>query len=571
MQSETKTCQNCKNSFIIEPEDFGFYEKIKVPVPMFCFLCRLQRRMMWRNERVYYNRQCDLCRKNIIATYDKTAPFPVYCQKCWWGDDWNPYEYGRDFDFTKPFFEQFKELLYKVPMIGMQNDDGIASKDSEYAQDIAFSKDVYLSVCGWFCEHVYYSWYFCYDKDIVDCSMVSNSELCYQCIESDKCARCLYCFLAFGSLNCAFCVDVKNCMDCFLCAGLRNKKYCVRNIQYSKEDYEKILKSYALNTRSGLRKALKERDDFALKYPKRFSVLLKTTNSTGYFLTNAKNTRHSFYVLGPVENSKYLVYMDQAKDCYDINNSGKPELCYDCVTPDECFQERFCVFCWRNSFCDYSYNCHNGNNIFGSIALKKGEYAILNKKYSKEDFTLLKDKIIEHMKKTGEWGEFFPSNISPFSYNETQAYEHFPLTKDEVLAKGLSWKERELRNYAVDFLVSEVLGTLPSNENEIVGKVIECTNNGKNINTCTTAFRITAYEYGFYKRFDLPLPVLCPNCRYYERLKYKFPPNLYRRQCMCDKKHAHHEGKCPNEFETPYAPERPEIIYCEKCYQQEVY
>ena len=31
MNSETKTCQNCKQSFIIEPEDFEFYEKMKVP------------------------------------------------------------------------------------------------------------------------------------------------------------------------------------------------------------------------------------------------------------------------------------------------------------------------------------------------------------------------------------------------------------------------------------------------------------------------------------------------------------------------------------------------------------
>ncbi|KKU51453.1 MAG: hypothetical protein UX74_C0027G0022, partial [Parcubacteria group bacterium GW2011_GWA2_47_10b] len=31
MSPETKTCQNCKNSFTVEPEDFGFYEKIKVP------------------------------------------------------------------------------------------------------------------------------------------------------------------------------------------------------------------------------------------------------------------------------------------------------------------------------------------------------------------------------------------------------------------------------------------------------------------------------------------------------------------------------------------------------------
>ena len=30
-------------------------------------------------------------------------------------------------------------------------------------------------------------------------------------------------------------------------------------------------------------------------------------------------------------------------------------------------------------------------------------------------------------------------------------------------------------------------------------------------------------------------------------------------------------GKCTNEFETSYAPERPEIVYCESCYQKEVY
>ena len=29
MQAETKNCQNCKNDFTIEPEDFAFYEKSK--------------------------------------------------------------------------------------------------------------------------------------------------------------------------------------------------------------------------------------------------------------------------------------------------------------------------------------------------------------------------------------------------------------------------------------------------------------------------------------------------------------------------------------------------------------
>lgn len=47
---------------------------------------------------------------------------------------------------------------------------------------------------------------------------------------------------------------------------------------------------------------------------------------------------------------------------------------------------------------------------------------------------------------------------------------------------------------------------------------------------------------------------------------------------MCDyevykneTKHKHHKtGRCPNEFETTYAPERKEIVYCEQCYREEV-
>jgi len=29
-QTENRSCQNCKKNFTIEPEDFGFYEKISV-------------------------------------------------------------------------------------------------------------------------------------------------------------------------------------------------------------------------------------------------------------------------------------------------------------------------------------------------------------------------------------------------------------------------------------------------------------------------------------------------------------------------------------------------------------
>ena len=81
---------------------------------------------------------------------------------------------------------------------------------------------------------------------------------------------------------------------------------------------------------------------------------------------------------------------------------------------------------------------------------------------------------------------------------------------------------------------------------------------------------------------NLALPRLCPNCRHYQRLKQRNPLKLWHRKCTCagqkdDKgiyqntaKHFHDNNHCTNEFETSYAPERLEIVYCEQCYNSEV-
>ena len=89
-------------------------------------------------------------------------------------------------------------------------------------------------------------------------------------------------------------------------------------------------------------------------------------------------------------------------------------------------------------------------------------------------------------------------------------------------------------------------------------------------------------EFNFLKRMGLPLPRLCPNCRYKERIKYINPPKFYERACACvgvqsDSEayknavsHFHGQAHCPNKFETSYAPEMKDIVYCEQCYQAEV-
>lgn len=113
---ETKQCKKCSSSFSITDADRIFYEKIgpsfggekyAIPAPTFCPECRQKRRLSWRNERKLYKRKCDFDGKDIISIYKPDVPYTVYAPDIWWGDQWNPLDYGKEFDFSKPFFEQF--------------------------------------------------------------------------------------------------------------------------------------------------------------------------------------------------------------------------------------------------------------------------------------------------------------------------------------------------------------------------------------------------------------------------------------------------------------------------------
>jgi hypothetical protein len=178
MQSETKQCQNCKKDFLIEEEDFNFYEKIKVPPPTFCPWCRFIRRMVWRNERNLYKRICDLCHKNIISMYSEKSLFPVYCSECWRSDKWDATIYEQDYDFERPFFKQFSELLNKVPRAALWQRNVI---NCEYGNFTGESKNVYMSasvVMG--SENVFYSKSIDSCSDIVDSLNLKNCESCYE-------------------------------------------------------------------------------------------------------------------------------------------------------------------------------------------------------------------------------------------------------------------------------------------------------------------------------------------------------------------------------------------------------
>ena len=387
----------------------------------------------------------------------------------------------------------------------------------------------------------------------------------------EKCYGCSYCTRCFNSTNCVMGFDLRDCLDCVMCVGLRSKQYCILNKQYTKEEYEKKKKEMELGNRDSIRDYLKKFKEFILQHPHKYASIIKSVSSTGDMLVNCKMSKDCFY-FNDLENCRFMVMNDGAKDCYDCNNTGKPSLCYEGATPDNSYGCIATIFSWKCNKIEYSNNCHSSSNLFGCSALRTSEYVILNKKYSKEKYLELREKIIAHMKETKEWGEFFPNTFSPFGYNETSAHDWFPLSKKEALAQGYKWKDQEIRNYQINLSTEEVPKTITNIEDSIIDQVIGCEHSGKCAEKCTTAFRVTLPEVNIYRKLNIPLPTMCPNCRFYQRLKDINPPWLWHRTCMCDKQnHSHGVAKCEVEFETSYAPERPEIVYCEKCYQREVY
>lgn len=576
---ETRNCQNCKRDFTIEPEDFNFYEKIKVPPPTWCPECRAMRRLMWRNERSLYHNKCAFSGKTVVSMFSPETNLTVYDRDIWWSDKWDPLAYGQEYDFSKPFFEQYKELLSKVPLASLGNSNIVNSKYVNHTEDL---KNCYLVYASMSAENVYYSQGVLDVKDSMDVYTLKKSQNCYEDVLCAGLYKTHFSYDSDESIDSAFLTSCLNLQNCLGCINLRHKTHCIFNMQYSKEEYDEKIKKYDFGSFLVLQTFKQEYEKFILTQPRRFAFIYKSVNVTGDNIFTSKNSKMVFDIYGDLEDSRYVLHGFDLKNGYDGYGMGeRGEFLYEGIDFGHNGARNF--FGVLNHGCMdtmYTYMCYGAKYLFGCIGIRNGEYCILNKKYTKEDYEKLLPKVIEHMNtmpyvdargRVYKYGEFFPTELCPFAYNETIAGEYYPLNEQEAKNFGFKWQKNEHRDYQIEINPEDLPDHIKEANESIVGKVIGCMHKGECNDQCTEAFKILTEDLQFYKRMNVALPRLCPNCRHFERLKIRNPVKLWSRACMCDKEHPNHQGKCQAEFETSYAPERPEIIYCEKCYQAEVY
>ncbi|KKW48313.1 MAG: hypothetical protein UY99_C0005G0022 [Parcubacteria group bacterium GW2011_GWA1_59_11] len=577
--SESKICQNCKAAFTIEPADFRFYERMQVPPPTWCPECRLQRRWAWRNERGLYKRSCDMCKKEIIAMYPADVPFPVYCRDCWYSDQWDPLAYGRDYDLQKPFFVQFKELQEAVPRIALQVSESV---NCDYANQIANCKNCYLVWSGSENEDSMFSYRLHKSRRIADSFMILRSENTYQAMDCTDSADVLFSHNCVGGVDLAFCYDIRNSQNCAMSANLRRASHVFRNRQMDKNEYDSERNAMDTGSYRKLREYEREFAEVKRKAIHKFADITQSVNSTGHSISSSKNARNCFNT-DKIEDCAYCILLNDTKDAMDVNNGCcVAERVYETSTMGvKASDIKFCVDAWPEvTNATYSDSCRNGaRDVFGCISVRKRQYCILNKQYTRDGYEALVPKIIEHMNKMPytdrqgrvyKYGEFFPPELSPFPYGDTTAQDYFPLSDEEVQARGFRWLPAVRSEHKPDIGAEDLPDHIKDVSDSILEKVVGCAHQGKCSHRCVGAFKIVPEELALYRRMNLPLPRECPNCRHYGRIEKRNPLRLWERQCMCAMEKHGHAGPCANKFQTSYAPDRPETVYCEACYNAEV-
>ena len=599
MKQETRACQSCKRQFTIEPEDFDFYEKIKVPPPTWCPECRTKRRLMFWNQNNLFRKKDALTGKEIFSTYPEEANVVIYDHDYWWSDKWDPMSHGKEVDFSRPFLAQVQELNLTVPWPAKSVQQMV---NSDYCNQVSRDKNCYLCFNGNDSEDSAYGIGFTTMKNCLDFYTSARSEYCYELFDVGDCYQSFYLVGCDSSRNIWFSKDCRNCQDCVGCVGLRNKQYHILNQPYSKEEYAEKLAALNLGSYAANRAFYARVKELWQKMPVKFMHGIQNTDVLGEYIYNSKNVKYSFGVYDGGENIKYSQNIaTNIKDSYDYSNWGlNSELIYDSISVGEnCQNIKFSFDCWPNcNDLEYCLCCHSSSNLFGCVGLRNKQYCILNKQYSKEEYFALRDKIIAQMNampytdKEGRkypYGEMFPAEFSPLAYPEATVCDYYPLTKEQAVAEGFLWREPNQREFQTSMNASDLPDHIKDAPDSVFKEAIACSE-------CKRAYRIIPMELDFYRRFGIPLPRTCHNCRYRERLKFRNPIAWYERQCACGGgksqapntsakggsasggksqhentvAHSHGENPCPNVFQTTYAPDRPEIVYCENCYNAEV-
>lgn len=549
-----RVCRFSGNKFYVRSEDMEFYKKIRVPLPTVSPVERTRQLLAFDNAYYLFRHTSAITQKPLVANFTPQSPYKIYEHDIWYSDRWEPFEYAKPFDGARGFFAQYQEFQKSVPRPNLVTDSSNANSD--YTNESSNLKNCYLTFWVVGGENLAYVDGTQDVKDSLDCFGLINSVNCYMCLDGHNLFNCKFCEYSRDCINSTFLYDCRNCTDCFMSSNLRHKKYYFYNQPLSKEEYEAKMASINLgdfDTLRGYRKQFNKLKEDAVW---RNTMNEHAVASRGEWIRDTKNCYQCYFVQG-IEDSAYLIGTVGYRNSYDVMGGWGGELCYQLSTgpTEKNFGVKFSYMMHESRNCEYSELLQNCSNCFGCIGLSNKSFCVFNTQYTEKEYWQKVDQIKSKMLYDGEYGEFFPQEISPYAYNTSIAVA-FPGYDNIEEARKLGYRIEEVQDISKAegkeiVQACDLPKDIDSVTDEILQKVIWDEEH-------KTAFRIIKMELEFYRKHRLPLPRTAPMARLAAwRKVFNIRMVLYERPC----------ARCGKIMQTSYAPDRPEKnIWCEQCY-----
>ena len=552
MGSLSKNCALTGDPFEITEQERDYCERNSIPLPTVSPRERLRNMLVFRNRPYLYNSTCRFSKKKILSCIPPESGFAVYDAAIWQSDQWDPRDYGRGYDFAKPFFEQFYDLYRTVPLPNL----AVAlptMENSAYTNGISGAKNCYLVFTSSYNEDCMFSYALWRSKDLVDCVYVADSELCYQCTDVQNGYNLKFCEHCANCSDSAFLFNCSGCRDCYLCAGISQQQYCFANEKLTREEYERRIRGIDLGSFTVLEQEKERFREFVRQFPIKYYFGKENSECTGNYVRHSKNCRNCFFVSGS-EDLVNCMYLDKAKSSilHAMFGNGS-ELVYNSISSGESvYNLKFCAECWMSSHdLEYCIFCIYGcAHCFGCVGLKKASYCILNKEYDRAEYFDLVRRIKTQMRADNAYGHFFPPGFSPFYYNESEVLQYLPLERDAALKWGFSWREEDA---VINLAASQFPEHIADVQDEILQQTFCCESSKK-------PYRIIKPELSFYQRQNLPIPRISPMERIRSKLGFFEIAQLETACC----------SKCGQGFSTVYS-HQSAPVYCEQCFQQTMF
>lgn len=490
-------------------------------------MMRMQRRALFRKDRMLHKRVCDKTGQTLISAFPAKTPFPVWHKDLWWSDEFDGRDYGLEYDPSRPFFEQYAELHSRVPRPHVQT---TGCENSDYAHNSNSVKSCYMVFGSDYSENCLYGSYFERSRDCMDSFWIDYSELSYDCLLCNRLYNVQHAFKSDDCRDSMFLWDCQGLTDCFGCVSMSHVQHHIFNEPHTPEEYAAAVAAFRLDTRTGRQAFMQRWAEFKQQKQARRTFMVNAEGCQGNLLTDCEDCQDAYLVADMQRAHHAFLGGVEIRDVVDYTYGGLRvdhciEACGVSLDSSRCVA---CAMCWSGSDLTYCDQCLQGcKDCFGCIGLKKQQYCILNKQYSKEEYEVLRAQIIESMKQDGSWGEFLPFALATYPFLEASASDlvPFPIADFMAMVDKDPWSVRLFEKYPEQraYLAAENVPPSPNATPtpDVPDGIKEVSPAQNYILRCEETGRLFALqgpELALYIRMGIPLPTRHPDVRANDRL-----------------------------------------------------